>query len=119
MSYKKQDFVNGQILMAEHLNYIEDAIGQNADGYIAILSEIENLLSRIQYIEENVVAGANNATLTVTNKTSWLAKTIATGSECPIMLSWQSLENDIPTGQGILKVSNKTFTECRAGRCFC
>ena len=108
MSYKKQDFVNGQILMAEHLNYMENAIGQNAEGYVAILADLENLLSRIQYIEENGVGGgggANNATLSVLNKTDWLAKTIATGNECVIALSWQSVENDIPTGQGILKVT--------------
>lgn len=32
-SYEKQNFVSGQILKAEHLNHIEDGIGQLDQKY--------------------------------------------------------------------------------------
>lgn len=54
----------------------------------------------------------NNAVLTMTNTTGWLATTIATGSTCVLKASWSSLENENPTGDGTLtvKVNNVTKT---------
>ncbi len=54
----------------------------------------------------------NNAVLTMTNTTGWLATTIASGSACALKASWSSLENEIPTGDGTLtvKVNNVTKT---------
>ena len=54
----------------------------------------------------------NNAVLTMTNTTGWLATTIATGSTCVLKASWSSLENETPTGDGTLtvKVNNVTKT---------
>lgn len=54
----------------------------------------------------------NNAVLTMTNTTGWLATTIATGSTCVLKASWSSLENETPTGDGTLtvKVNNATKT---------
>lgn len=46
----------------------------------------------------------NNATLTLTNKSGWLAKTISTDGECKISVEWSSVENDIPTGNGTMTV---------------
>lgn len=46
----------------------------------------------------------NNAELTVTNTSGWLAKTVASGETCNISFNWTSVENDIPTGNGIMKV---------------
>lgn len=52
----------------------------------------------------------NNAILTVTNTTGWLAKTVSLNSVCQVSLDWSSLENDISTGNGTLtvKVANVT-----------
>ena len=54
----------------------------------------------------------NNAVLTMTNTTGWLATTIASGSDCVLKASWSSLENETPTGDGTLtvKVNNVTKT---------
>lgn len=47
----------------------------------------------------------NNAVLTVSNTSGWLSKSIASGAECAISLTWTSLEDDLPTGNGTLKVT--------------
>lgn len=47
---------------------------------------------------------SNNAVLTVTNQTGWLAKTISKSNECKVQISWSSTEDDIPTGNGTLTV---------------
>lgn len=46
----------------------------------------------------------NNATLTVTNASGWLSKTIASGGECPISVTWSSVEDDMPTGNGTMRI---------------
>lgn len=47
----------------------------------------------------------NNATLTVTNNTGWLSKTVADGGSCILSLTWSSLEDEMETGAGTLKVT--------------
>ena len=47
----------------------------------------------------------NNAHITLTNKTGFLSKTIAQGDTLPIMINWTSEEDDIPTGNGTMKVT--------------
>lgn len=47
----------------------------------------------------------NNAVMTMTNTTGWLAKAIAQDAECPVTFTWSSKENDIPTGNGVLTVT--------------
>lgn len=48
--------------------------------------------------------GANNATLTLTNNTGWLSKTISDTEHCVLSLSWSSEEDGLETGSGILTV---------------
>lgn len=50
-------------------------------------------------------SGDNNAVLTVTNTSGWMSKTIAKDAECLVTLNWSSLENDMPTGNGSLRVT--------------
>ena len=47
----------------------------------------------------------NNAVLTLTNTTGWLSNTIAHGGSCLISASWSSKENDVPTGDGVLRIT--------------
>lgn len=47
----------------------------------------------------------NNAVLTVSNTSGWLSKSIATGAACEISVTWSSLEDELPTGNGTLKVT--------------
>lgn len=49
--------------------------------------------------------GGNNAKLSVTNASGFLSTTIANGDECPLSLNWSSIEDDIPTGNGVLKIT--------------
>lgn len=50
-------------------------------------------------------SGGNNAILQVSNTSGWLSKSIAYGKECPIQITWSSLEDEMPTGNGIMKVT--------------
>ena len=47
---------------------------------------------------------ANNAVLKVNNITGWLYSTIAKGNECVLKVNWSSIEDDISTGNGTLKI---------------
>ena len=47
----------------------------------------------------------NNAVLTVSNTSGWLSKSIASGAVCEISVTWSSLEDELPTGNGTLKVT--------------
>lgn len=46
----------------------------------------------------------NNAELTVSNTSGWLAKTVSAGSECALSFAWSSIENELETGDGTLTV---------------
>lgn len=50
-------------------------------------------------------SSGNNAVLTVSNATGWLSKTIAEGSQCPVALTWTSVEDEMPTGNGTLRIT--------------
>lgn len=46
----------------------------------------------------------NNANLVFKNTTGWIAKTISLGSPISVTANWSSIEDNLPTGTGILKV---------------
>lgn len=48
---------------------------------------------------------SNNAVITLTNTTGWLSKAVSVGSDCVVTANWSSVENDIPTGNGVLKIT--------------
>ncbi len=50
-------------------------------------------------------SGGNNASLTVTNTTGWLSKTIAAGSSCNIKVQWSSIEDEMATSNGVMKIT--------------
>ena len=47
----------------------------------------------------------NSAILTLKNRSEFSTKTVAPGQECLISFEWSSLEEDIPTGNGVVTVS--------------
>ena len=49
-------------------------------------------------------SSSNNAVMTLTNTSGWIAKSIASGAPCNISCSWSSIEDDTPTGEGIVTV---------------
>ena len=68
MGYSKQNFVNGMVLMAEHLNTIEDQIALNADhnhdsAYdtkgASVLAEANAKVYAKNYTDEQIQAAIN------------------------------------------------------------
>lgn len=49
---------------------------------------------------------SNNAVLTLKNESGWIYKTISSGAECPVTFVWSSLEEGLPTGAGVLRITN-------------
>lgn len=49
--------------------------------------------------------GGNNAELSVMNATGWLSKTIADGDSCAVSVNWSSVEDNMPTGNGTMKIT--------------
>ncbi len=89
-------------------NYVDDGYVENGVAYFthngAVLFEITG-------IGGGGGGGGGGgdtvkATLTVTNTSGWLSKTIASGGTCPISLVWSSIEDDMPTGNGTLRITN-------------
>lgn len=46
--------------------------------------------------------GQNNAVLTLQNSTGWIYKSIAQNTDCVLSATWSSVEDELPTGSGIL-----------------
>jgi hypothetical protein len=51
-------------------------------------------------------SSGNAATLTVSNETGWLSKTIADGDSCVLTINWESIEDTMPTGNGSLRITS-------------
>lgn len=49
-------------------------------------------------------SSGNSAELTVTDETGWRSKTISSGASCPITLTWSSLEGELATGNGSMRI---------------
>lgn len=46
-----------------------------------------------------------SAVLSVENTTGWLSKTIADGAPCEVSFTWSSIENEMPTGDGNMRIT--------------
>ena len=46
-----------------------------------------------------------SAVLSVENTSGWLSKTIADGSPCPVSFQWSSIEDEMPTGDGTMRIT--------------
>lgn len=118
--------------VSQQINDVRQELGETDDSVSSVNTRVDNLsLALLSYVDggyvENGVAyfthgdevlfeitgiggggggggGGNAAILTVTNTSGFLSKTISTGASCPISLTWSSLESEIPTGNGTLKV---------------
>ncbi len=56
-------------------------------------------------------SSGNNAILAVTNVSGWLSRSVAYGRECLISLNWSSLEDELPTGSGVMRISVNGVTK--------
>ena len=49
-----------------------------------------------------------NAEMTASNSTGWISKSISAGDSISVRVTWSSIENNLPTGNGVatIKVNN-------------
>ena len=47
----------------------------------------------------------NKAVCSMANNSGWISKTISTGAECLVKLTWSSVEDEMPTGPGTIKIT--------------
>lgn len=85
---------------------IDDAYVE--DGYLYMTSNNEVIVGPLGPFSGTGGGGGgtgNNAVLAVANTSGWLSKSVASGAACEISLTWTSLEDELPTGNGTLKVT--------------
>lgn len=76
------------------------------DGYLFLTSGNEVIEGPLGPFSGGGGGGTgNNAVLTVSNTSGWLSKSVASGAICEISVTWSSLEDELPTGNGTLKVT--------------
>ena len=46
-----------------------------------------------------------SAVFTAASTTGWLSKTLATGTPCPVSFTWSSIEDNLPTGDGAIRIT--------------
>lgn len=115
----------------EMLSEVNGAISDVDDKATEALDNTEEMLdSKIDgaYVEDgylyltsngNVVVGhlgpfsgagggggsTNNAVFSAVNDTGWTSASVANGGSCPIRLTWSSVEEGAPTGDGTVKIT--------------
>jgi len=86
-----------------------------ADGYLFLTSNNEIVAGPLGPFSGTGGGGGgtsgNNAELMVSNSSGWLSKTIADGDNCQISINWSSVEDEMPTGNGTMKITVNGVTK--------
>lgn len=86
------------------LTKVDDGYVEN--GYLYLTANGQVVVGPLGPFSGAGTGGAsNNAVLTMTNTTGWLAKTVAFGSDCTLRFTWSSLEEELATGNGTVFVT--------------
>ena len=98
------NFVHGQEIIDEKIEAY--AVSKTEKGSVNGVATLdENGKIPINQLPEGINTGSsNNAEFNVKNNTGWLSKTVAYGAECNVYLEWSSIEDEIPTGNGTVKI---------------
>ena len=99
----QQSFSNMELLLS---GKVDGAFVEN--GYLYLTSNNEVVagpLGPFSGTGGSGGAGGNNAVLAVSNTSGWLSKSIAYGKDCLVQITWSSLEDELPTGNGVMKVT--------------
>lgn len=99
----QQSFSNMELLLS---GKVDGAFVEN--GYLYLTSNNEVVagpLGPFSGTGGSGGSGGNNALLAVSNTSGWLSKSIAYGKDCLIQITWSSLEDEMPTGNGVMKVT--------------
>lgn len=89
-----------------NLNKIDGAYVE--DGYLTLTAGEDIVVDKLGPFSGGGGGGggaANNAKLTATNTSGWLYKSIATDSDLNATIEWSSIEDEMPTGNGTLRVT--------------
>ena len=97
---------------------VDGAFEEN--GYLYLTSNNEVVVGPLGPFSSNGSGGGggsagNNAVIKVSNTTGWMSKTIAPNSECPVSLNWSSLEDDMPTGNGNMRITVNNVVKLNTG----
>lgn len=99
---------------------VEDCAGGVESVQRTLIGKVDGAFVEGGYLyltaDDEIVAGplgpfsggggaANNAVISLSNTTGWLARTIAAGAPCPLSLTWSSTEDGLPTGDGVLRIA--------------
>lgn len=99
----QQSFSNMELLLS---GKVDGAFVEN--GYLYLTSNNEVVagpLGPFSGTGGSGGSGGNNAVLAVSNTSGWLSKSIAYGKDCLVQITWSSLEDELPTGNGAMKVT--------------
>lgn len=99
----QQSFSNMELLLS---GKVDGAFVEN--GYLYLTSNNEVVAGPLGPFSGAGGSGGssgNNAVLAVSNTSGWLSKSIAYGKECLVQITWSSLEDEMPTGNGVMKVT--------------
>lgn len=99
----QQSFSNMELLLS---GKVDGAFVEN--GYLYLTSNNEVVagpLGPFSGTGGSGGSGGNNAVLAVSNTSGWLSKSIAYGKDCLVQITWSSLEDEMPTGNGVMKVT--------------
>lgn len=98
-------------VMQEGLNEKVDGAYKDDEGFLYLTSNGEVVVGPLGPFAGNGGGGSgsggsaeNNALLSMSNTTGWLFGTFAEGQDCPVSFTWSSVENEIPTGAGSLRI---------------
>lgn len=99
----QQSFSNMELLLS---GKVDGAFVEN--GYLYLTSNNEVVAGPLGPFSGTGGSGGsigNNAVLAVSNTSGWLSKSIAYGKDCLVQITWSSLEDEMSTGNGVMKVT--------------
>ena len=81
----------------------------DANGYLQLTANGEDIGDKIGPFASSSGGGgggsSDNASMSWQNNTGWVARTIASGADCYITVTWSSIEDETETGPGSLQIS--------------
>lgn len=97
-------------LSTDMLTKVDDAYVE--DGYLYLTSDGEIVAGPIgPFAGGGGDSGGNNAILSVRNLTGWNSTTVSSGDDVTLSIEWESVEGELITGPGTLRVLNGASTK--------
>lgn len=110
-----EEFETAMEVFSFRVSTVENQIAQKIDDFEVANSSLYGLSNgeRVAGPVNGIGGGGggggtsgNTAVFRVNNETAWLSNTIAVGDTCPVRFSWSSIEDEMPTGAGKVRVAD-------------